>query len=298
MSIKKQLAGIALSLGLLFGGYTGAGNMVAPEAVVVNAVDEDLLQDTITFTEELYEASVSDGARYEDVNGVLHPAEDFWEKTEDGYYKFKDMSKLKTNEANRLVAGVVRAQSEFYEKEAENENGISTEIATRWWKEMQSVNGVGAQYVQQLTSDLKVDLQAGNAFFKPINGIIGVVLGIGSVAIFSFIALSLLLDIFYITIPFFRMMMDNSGQKNHGSHGGTSGMGGGGHGPAYISNQAKMAVKEEEGGKNALVFYLKKSILKLVVLVLCMMFLISGKIYPLIGWLMNIVSQMFGFSSI
>lgn len=307
----KQLASSAiLGISLLFSGVGIASSTLAltEPQVVAYATDEEAEENMAQFADELFEATEGN---YREEDDTIHPSSDYW-TTEDGKaYRVLNgeaISRMKPAERNKFYSRIQQRQTTFLKEQEEIEDGkgVTSTTASLWWKEMQSVHGVGAQYVAQLTSGLKVDLVAGNMFFQPLNGIIGVVLGIASVAIMSFLALSFMLDIFYITIPFFRMMCDNSGGNRQGSrqgggYGGGMGIGGGrggAGGPAYISAQAKNAVREEEGGRNALLSYFKHSVVKIVVLVLCLMFLISGKIYSLIGTLMNIVAAMFGFSSI
>lgn len=323
--VRRLLAGTGLSFALLFTGVS-AGAMALysqPSIITVYADGEDGSSDTSTsediienktrFAEVLKEATEEDGMKYELEGNVYRPGGYFWTTSDEGYFVLKDgtIDKMTQKDKDVFFKRMKDAQDELYEHESQKENGLSEQTASEWWKEMQSVDGVGSHYVALLTEDITPDLVAGQSFFKPLNGIISTVLGVLSVAIMSFLAISFMLDIFYITIPMVRMMMDGNGngggQRGHGrggmgyggGYGGGMGRGGGaGGGPAYISTQAKMAVREEEGGKNALISYAKNSVVKIVVLVLCLMFLISGKIYPIIGWLMNIVASMFGFSSI
>ena len=311
--ISKIIATLGIVFGMFFAtGYAPITVDATSQVLVVRADDEEADEKKGEYSEELKDATEG---TYRSKDDTTISSEECWDKSENGkYYILKgDVIVNMTDKDQQLFYSRMNKRSQQYlDEQKEVENGVTGTTASAWWKEMSSISGVGAQYVQQLTSGIQVDLQAGQSFFKPLQGIIGTVLGIGCVAVMSFLVSSFLLDIFYITIPFFRMFMDGNGGQRGGrqgygggrgmSYGGGMGYGGGrggaGQGPAYISNQAKNAVREEEGGRNALIAYFKSSVIKIVVLVLALMFLISGKIFVVIGWIMNIVASMFGFSSI
>lgn len=315
---SKILAVLGISFGMFFAtGYPELSTAVnaSTSALVVRADDDEADEKKGEYSAELKEATEG---TYRKKDDTTVSSTELWGKSDNGKYdilKGDIIIELTEQDQKAFYSKMDKRSDEYLKEQKDVENGITQQTASAWWKEMSSISGVGAQYVQQLTSGLQVDLQAGNQFFQPLNGIIGTVLGIACVAVLSLLTLSFMVDIFYITVPFIRMAMDGSGSGRSGGrqgYGGGRGYGGGmgggmgygggrggaGQGPAYVSNQAKNAVREEEGGRNALIVYFKTSVIKIIVLVLALMFLISGKIFVIIGWIMNIVASMFGFSSI
>jgi hypothetical protein len=182
-----------------------------------------------------------------------------------------------------------------------NDNFDTSTAVADWWSRVVSTNGVGANYIASLTQGLKADLTAGYSVFSPLQSIINTILGAGAIIIIAFLLVSILIDLFYITLPPVRMAMEGSGKSSGGSRGSSyspshSNGGGGSGGPKYVSSAAREAVHAEESGENGLWVYLKKSIVKIIVLALCLVLLISGQVFTFVGWILNLVADMFGLS--
>lgn len=169
------------------------------------------------------------------------------------------------------------------------ENGVTEQTVQNWWKELQTKEGVGSKFMNEILSSAKPDFVSANKIFAPFNGIIGTVLGILAIAIMTFLGLVMVLDIAYITLPPIRLFVDD---------------GNGGNGKTPISKlfsyDAINAVKTaEEGGDNkgghAIGIYFKRRIVMLILLGICLLFLVQGQIYEVVGWILDLVSGFLGF---
>ena len=104
----------------------------------------------------------------------------------------------------------------------------------------------------------------------------------------------MVLDIAYIAIPVFQLFVNGDGG------------GQGGEKKSFISYEAIQAVQQAQGGgggsgqdgglkKVAVFIYLKSRALMLFVLAICILYLVSGNIFSLIGYLIDLMSGFLGF---
>jgi hypothetical protein len=99
----------------------------------------------------------------------------------------------------------------------------------------------------------------------------------------------------YIGIPWFRLLLDGENTTN------------GGQGkPKFISYEALSAVQMVENGtggngqqssgfKVAAGIYLKRRIIMLVILGVCLLYLVQGQIFVLVGFILDLLSGFLGF---
>lgn len=123
--------------------------------------------------------------------------------------------------------------------------------------------------VRQLSND--VDADFGRAYYyvlKPFSGVLGVILGAISLAIFVFVGLTITLDIAYINIPFFQVWVtDDEKRKNR-----------------LVSFEAIKAVEDAHSAegtkrKNIMTAYFGSKVKQLVALSVCILYLVSGNIF-------------------
>lgn len=164
-----------------------------------------------------------------------------------------------------------------------------------WWHNMQNCNGVGSQLINSVTQSIQPDFVRANGILKPFQKPMETILGVMCVVIVTFLAVVMALDISYLALPPFRMLCDNAGGEGNNS-------GNGGNGPAFISYEAKSAVNIAEAsgdgdkGNKVLVFeYLKKRIVMLFALGLCLAYLLNGQIWTAVGWFLNLFNGILGF---
>ena len=108
----------------------------------------------------------------------------------------------------------------------------------------------------------------------------------------SLLGLVIVADIAYIALPPVRIFAEEGGEGKKGgirSH--------------LFSYEATQAVKIAENGggngngetKQALGIYFKRRVVMLIVLGICLMYLVNGQIYTLVGWILDLVSGFLKF---
>lgn len=213
-------------------------------------------------------------------------------KTENGMYDLEksEYEKLNSKGRNALASDIVDATNDAVENG--DKTGVTDETASNWMKHLQQNPGFGSKILQETLKNTGPDLVTANKIYQPFSGLISILLGLGAIAIFAVLGIVIVADIAYITIPPFRMIT-----------GGDDGGGGGGGGgkSKIVSTQAVNAVQAEEnsGGdgkqKSALGTYFKTRVISLIILGLCLVYLIQGQIYVLIGWILDLLNGFLGF---
>lgn len=249
-------------------------------------------------------ADVTDTATYaEAVKNQLQAdfGNEKYETSGGGYYKVGDLltnadpshpNMWVINEAafSSLTSG---AQSNFMSDlnttatavvEKDTTSTYSSETQTNWYKVLQTQQGVGTKFMNVLLENVKPDYVTANRIMAPFSGLLGTILGLGSILIMSVIAIVILADIMYIALPPFRLFMsddENGGMPKS----------------KIISHDAIYAVQKAEGDtsgngspKMALAIYFKRRVLTLIVLGICLMYLVSGQIYTFVGYILDLVS--------
>lgn len=176
-------------------------------------------------------------------------------------------------------------------------NSITEETMTAWLDAVQNTAGVGSQLMTTLMSQTKPDYVTANRLYKPFSGVVGTILGVCAILLMAFLAITMVLDLAYIAIPTFQLFVDGDGNGGNGQGGGKK---------SFISSEAMEAVRMAEGGqggggqngssnKLAVSIYFKKRVLMLVVLGICLLYLVSGNIFALVGWFIDLLSGFLGF---
>lgn len=174
--------------------------------------------------------------------------------------------------------------------------GITPEVGTMWLQCLQKTNGMGSQLMTTLLAQTKPDYIRANEIYKPFSGLVGTILGIMSVLLMAFLAITMVLDLSYIAIPAFQLFVDGDGKGGQGGESKKS----------FISREAIDAVKQagnnggqggQDGGtgKLAVMVYFKKRVLMLMALGICLLYLVSGNIFSFVGWFVDLFSGIVGF---
>ena len=184
---------------------------------------------------------------------------------------------------------------EYYEAQGTgNTKKINSETMNALMSILQTKSGVGSSLIASIMSQTKPDFVTANRIYSPFSGTVGTVLGIISILIIAFLAITMVLDIAYIAIPVFQLFVNGDGG------------GQGGEKKSFISYEAIQAVQQAQGGgggsgqdgglkKVAVFIYLKSRALMLFVLAICILYLVSGNIFSLIGYLIDLMSGFLGF---
>ena len=136
--------------------------------------------------------------------------------------------------------------------------------------------------VRQLSQDVSADYATAYTWFKPFTGGISTVFGVITLGIFILLALTMIVDLAYIALPLFKSAVD----KTDGSK------------PKIVSNEAFKAVQQAEqdnkGNKQAVGIYFKNKSLQLCILMICLIYLVGGKIYTLVSWIVDSLQGAIG----
>lgn len=136
--------------------------------------------------------------------------------------------------------------------------------------------------VRQLSNDVNADFATAYSWFKPFSGTVSTVLGFLAIIIFVALGLMIVIDLAYLVIPPFRSAIE----KTDGSK------------PNWVSNEAYKATLEVEKGdsksKSTLWVYFKSKAVQLVILAICLLYLIQGKIYSLVAWIIDTFNGVIG----
>lgn len=203
---------------------------------------------------------------------------------------------LTTGAKNEFMTDYYNAGQRIINSEKKNNypHGITAEVGNNWLKLVQDTEGVGSQLITTLMSQTKPDFVTANRIYAPFSGTVGTIMGLIAVMLMGGLALTMVLDLAYIAVPAVQLMFD----------GGEGGQGGGGK-KSLISKEARDAVQGAEGGnggngqggitKLAVTIYLKNRILMLIVLGVCLLYLVSGNIFSLVGMLLDLLRGFLGF---
>lgn len=136
--------------------------------------------------------------------------------------------------------------------------------------------------VRQLSEDVNADFAGAYKYFKPFSGPLGVVLGLLTLTIFVILGLTLVIDIAFITLPFVQSCLLNSDGK-----------------AKFVSIEAVNAVKEQESKSgseyvNPMGIYLKSKTKQYIAIFICILYLMSGKIFSLLARFMDYFSGILG----
>ena len=205
----------------------------------------------------------------------------------------KNFNKLTSQAQTKLVTDIAEQSNTLAD---DSNNDVSDETVQNWWKQLQSKKGAGSKFLNVILENTKPDFVKANQIYAPFSGIVGTIMGVIAVVGMGLLGIVLVADIFYIVIPPVRMMVsEEGGQPGEGRSSRTGKS-------KLFSDDALYAVKiaeeSSDGGgskKQALGVYLKRRIPMLILLGICLMYLVSGSIYVLVGYVLDLVSGFIGF---
>lgn len=164
---------------------------------------------------------------------------------------------------------------------------VTDETVDNWWKQLQKKKGMGSKFLSQVLADTKPDFVTAKKWYQPFSGPIGTLLAFGSIIALALLGLVMVMDILYITIPPLRFFVDDKGEDGKVAI------------SKLFSHAAISAVKQAEESsdgkhKQALGIYFKSRVVELVILGICLLYLVQGEIYTVVGWILDLLS---GFTS-
>lgn len=183
-------------------------------------------------------------------------------------------NKLANSEQQKIMQ---RALDAIYESDVSriNRNKIYNELC--------ALDTTTSSLVRQLSDDVHADFYTAYSYFKPFSGPIGTLLGILTIAIFTFLGLTIVIDIAYITIPFVQELLGrlSKGEKIK-----------------CVSLEAANAVKEAESKSgqeyiNPLGVYLKSKTRQYVAIAICILYLVSGNLFSFLASFIDYFTGIF-----
>mgnify|MGYP001771286491 FL=1 len=226
-----------------------------------------------------------------DGGGSLAGSDLFEGSPTDGYDLQEDEFQSLTSAAQTQVVEDI-ADNSYDAIDSDKADGVTESTVQNWWKELQTKNGVGSKFMNEILKNTKPDFVTANAIYQPFSGVVGTILGLLAILICAFLGIVMAADICYITLPPVRNFVaedDSSKGKIAKSK--------------MFSHDAIYAVQCAEdtsdggsgGGRQALGIYLKRRIFALVLLGICLLYLVNGALYSFVSMILDLLNGFLGF---
>ena len=271
--IYKLVAGLMLGIILVFAGGAAANAYTPEDAQSVAALSSSVYEQV---SANKYEAA-GGGTK----SSLIAGSRLFTKDEESGVYKVneKEFAKLSTNGKNKVADDVIKATNETVANEEAKDN---------WFKDLSKSKGLGSRLINDTTSEWVPDFAAGKRILAPLTGIISTLMGLGAILIMSLLALQVVAEVLFITIPATRGFFGgvdtgvlNGGDKKVIYQG-------------FVSGAARKAVeKADSNDGKALAIWAGNTFVKLLALAIVLVFFINGEILPFIGGLTDWVHALF-----
>lgn len=241
---------------------------------------------TGALSEKVYDKLVTLGRKYDCSGGGVLLTKDLFTdigSTGNKYYIINESgyNRLTSSAQSNLINDLDACAKEAV---SENPNTYSDETITNWYQRLQSQDGVGSKMLNVILSQTKPDFITANKIYQPFSGLVGTALGLGAVLIMAALGIVMVADISYITLPPVRLFAGEESERK-------------GVKTYIFSHDATYAVEQAEnndGGdgnaKQALGIYFKRRVIMLIMLGICLLYLVSGRIYQFVGLILDLVS--------
>ena len=218
--------------------------------------------------------------------GSIKGSDLFEGKPTEGYdLNEKTFASLSSKAQSQAVSDIARLSNAAVEDNSAK--GVEESTVQSWWKQLQTKEGVGSKFMGEILKNTKPDFVTANQIYEPFSGLVGTLMGIGAVLIMAFLGLVMVADIAFIALPPVRIFYSEKAKSG---------------GSKLFSHDAIYAVQvAEEGGngdgekKQALGIYFKRRVLMLIILGICLLYLVQGQIYTLVGYILDLVRGFLGF---
>lgn len=196
-------------------------------------------------------------------------------------------NKLSSKAQNEVVSDIATYSNEAIGNA--QAKGVEESTVQNWWKQLQTKQGVGSKFMNEILKNTKPDFVTANQIYKPFSNIVSVVIGVIAVIMMGFLGIVMVSDIAYITLPPLRIFVEDGNGKAKSK---------------IFTNDAIYAVQvaeEGDGGggsgskKQALGIYFKRRVVMLILLGICLLYLVQGQLYTLVGYILDLVSGFLGF---
>lgn len=225
--------------------------------------------------------------------GSIKGSDLFEGKPTEGYDLIEsEFTKLSSKAQSQVVSDIATYSNSAVEDD--RAKGVEESTVQTWWKQLQTKEGVGSKFMNEILKNTKPDFVSANQIYQPFSGVIGTVMGVIAVFLMGFLGIVMVSDIAYITLPPVRLFVSEENNSRGGKIARSK----------IFSADAIYAVQvsEESGNsadggerKQALGIYFKRRIFMLILLGICLLYLVQGQIYTLVGYILDLVSGFLGF---
>ena len=326
MRVKNKIIGIVLILTLLF---ASSITIFASN----NTASLDAYKSLITFCKSPWTQAGTIGAPAIGGNLSASYIQELQKKTypikDGGYYLYSEVvgstlsgtdivdlnkfNQLTTGSKQKFLEDLFKCANAFAyatEKGGTNvntiTNGANSETVGILYVTLEGKDGMGSVLMASIMQNTKPDFSSANKIYAPFSGVIGTILGLIAIIIMALLGVTMALDIAYITVPAMRIALDAGGQNWHTVDMQTRQETNRFKVSNLVSQAARNAVLEENGGagvhskdretnNHPLAVYFKYRWLELCVLGICLLYLVSGNIYSFVAWVLDLVSGFLGF---
>lgn len=161
------------------------------------------------------------------------------------------------------------------------DSGMSDMSKNKIYNFIANLDSTTSALVRQLSNDVNADYYRAYSAIKPALRWVSGIFGFFVLVIFGGLTISMIIDISYIAIPLIQCYLTKNETKK----------------PILVSNEAWKAVKETvdvNSSKDTMMLYFQKKSKQLVILSICLLYLIGGKIYILVGNFVDLFSGLLG----
>lgn len=163
-------------------------------------------------------------------------------------------------------------------------SNVSQSNRVKMYNFVSSQDTVVSNLVKQLSDDVSADFVGAYSWFRPIARFISVVLGFFTLLVFALLAITICIDLAFLSIPFVNMFLSSKGKDGR---------------PLFVSIEADKAYKEalsanNESKINMLGSYFSMKSKMLVAMSICILYLVRGQIFSLVGSFMDLFMGFVG----
>lgn len=184
-----------------------------------------------------------------------------------------------------MTAAVKRQQQS--DQTSNSVNPVTDDTVNNWLQDLQQHPGVGSKLLANIMEQVKPDYVNGNRIFEPFAGPLNTLIALVIIVVMIMLTLTFAMDLAYLNIPIFQSFIVNSISERGGG-------GGSRFTNFFVGREALQAIEESENSsngkyKNPNGVYLKKRFIGVALLGLCLLYLIQGQIFTLVGMLMDLL---------
>lgn len=137
------------------------------------------------------------------------------------------------------------------------------------------------QALKYLTEDTSADLARARKWFMPFTGGIGTIMGVFAILVFLFLGVSVLWDVAYLALPGLQLFLERGDDRRK---------------PFGVSAEAwrvnREVANDYKNSKNEVTTYLKARVPIIMACAVCVAYLISGKVYEIMGYFANAFTNL------